>query len=78
MIARVDRRMRAGLYPIRARSRSAENVHHVSSMDPPPHVAEEARRAYAQWRSITAEFCGDPPPGRSALDRLRKGNSNVD
>jgi hypothetical protein len=48
-------------------------------MDPPPHVAEEARRAYAQWRSITADFCGDPPPGRSALDRLReKGNSHVD
>jgi hypothetical protein len=40
-----------------------------SREDPPPEVIEEAVRAYAAPRSITAMVCGDPPPGRSALHK---------
>ena len=32
-------------------------------------LAKEIRDAAPQHRSITAEFCGDPLPGRSALDK---------
>jgi len=32
----------------------------------------DAREAAKMLRDRTAEFCGDPPPGYSALDRQRK------
>lgn len=37
--------------------------------------AEEVRASAGQWPepSLTAKFCGDPAPGRSALDRKRAG-----
>jgi hypothetical protein len=42
---------------------------HISAA-PPPHVLEEAMRAMAAPRELTAILCGDPPLGRSALDRM--------
>lgn len=33
----------------------------------------ERRKAAADNRDFTATFCGDPPPGYSALDRKRMG-----
>ena len=37
----------------------------------PDHVIKERDRAYAQYQDTTAWICGDPLPGRSALDRAR-------
>lgn len=39
------------------------------SRDPPAEVVAEAARAAAAPRSLTAALCGDPPPGRRALDQ---------
>ena len=36
----------------------------------PPSVLEEARRAYENY-SLVDMILGNPPPGRSALDKLR-------
>lgn len=37
-----------------------------------PEAQAERDRAYSQARSFTAAFCGDPLPGRSALDKRPK------
>lgn len=42
----------------------------VLHVDVPPAVLEEARRAYEN-HSIIDVILGNPPPGRSALDKLR-------
>lgn len=36
---------------------------------PSPDALAERARAFSRQRSLTAEFCGDPLPGRSALDK---------
>lgn len=36
-------------------------------------AAAATKPAPAEHQSLTAAFCGDPLPGRSALDRLRAG-----
>jgi len=38
---------------------------------PPDHVIAERDAAYGADRQLTAALCGDPLPGRSALDRRR-------
>lgn len=46
-------------------------VRALEFIEPPPaHVIAERDRALYAPRSITAELLGDPPPGRSALDRM--------
>jgi hypothetical protein len=46
--------------------------HLASSVSVPHEVWEERDRALASWQDDpTAAVCGDPLPGRSALDRRR-------
>lgn len=46
------------------------NVQH--HRPPPDDVAADAnRRNSAKYQSATAEICGDPKPGQSALDRQK-------
>lgn len=40
-------------------------------------LAKEIRETRPQYRSLTAEFFGDPLPGRSALDQRRVEASGV-
>lgn len=40
-----------------------------NSPNPSQEVLDEARRAYSHEQSLSARLCGDPLPGRSALDR---------
>jgi hypothetical protein len=40
---------------------------------PPPDVAAERDRAYGAPQGRTAELMGDPPPGRSALEKRTTG-----
>jgi hypothetical protein len=46
---------------------------HIRGVVPAERLADrEARKAAADRRDITATFCGDPPPGFSALDKRRQ------
>lgn len=60
---------------VRAPTRSEiESTQHFKLTD--QHIAaREARRAAADRRSLTATFCGDPPPGYSALDQKRNASA---
>lgn len=60
-----DRRRRAEW---KAASNDITKLRRTGPPAPPDHVLEEAARAAAAPRSLTAEICGDPPPGRRALD----------
>jgi hypothetical protein len=45
-------------------------LHRVAHHEPPSTAAlAERERALAAPQTLTAVFCGDPPPGRSALDQ---------
>lgn len=37
-------------------------------------AAPRRRPTYVEHATLTAAFCGDPLPGRSALDKLRRGD----
>lgn len=39
--------------------------------EPSVETLAERQRAYDAARSLTATLCGDPPAGRSALDKMR-------
>lgn len=55
--------------------RAAGVLAHAYSRTPPDCVIEEARAAMSAGpRDTTAALCGDPLPGRSALDR-RNGDA---
>lgn len=41
-------------------------------------AAAATKLAPAEHQSLTAAFCGDPLPGRSALDRKRNGATDPD
>lgn len=42
----------------------------TANVPPPPEVVADAeRRNAAAYQSLTAQLCGDPKPGQSALDR---------
>jgi hypothetical protein len=53
-------------------SRGAGNVARARSAVPPPHVIEEAEKVASAPRTLLMLQFGDPPPGRSALDRMRQ------
>jgi hypothetical protein len=57
--------------PPRPARYSCKTGHSVSTMlDIPPEVlADKAHRATLEHHDFTAAFCGDPLPGRSALDK---------
>lgn len=44
----------------------------VGRPEPSPQTLEEAARAHAAPRELRHVLCGDPLPGRSALDRRRR------
>jgi hypothetical protein len=56
--------------PRGAYHRGPGNVIH-SSPRAPAHVLEEAERVRAAELTLSMHYFGDPPPGRSALDRTR-------
>jgi hypothetical protein len=41
--------------------------------DPPPEVVAERDRAYGRGARPYSDLMGDPPPGRSALERRTSG-----
>lgn len=45
--------------------------HNVSRATPPADTLAERNRVLARPMTMTATLCGDPPPGRSALDKKR-------
>ena len=50
----------------------------ATSRPPPPEVLAERDFAYAsRERFSIAEITGDPPPGRSALDKKRKNHADL-
>lgn len=58
----------------RSRYRSIQSGVVIVNSIVPPDVEEERSRALScSERTLTAEFCGDPLPGRSALDRRGEG-----
>jgi hypothetical protein len=60
-------------YQVRsAREKTADRVAASWRTDPPADVLEERNRAYSKM-SAGARLLGDPPPGRSALDRMNGG-----
>lgn len=46
-------------------------VRNVSTKEPTPKAWAERERRMSAPRTLTAEFCGDPRPGQSALDKMR-------
>lgn len=52
------------------RARIKNQVHHVQQI-PREVIAERNRAALLGHPSVTSVLCGDPLPGRSALDRLK-------
>jgi hypothetical protein len=69
----IERRRRPELTPQSKTSyhRGAGNVAHGGRAVPPPHVIEEAMRVATAELTLSMMQFGDPPPGRSALDRMR-------
>jgi hypothetical protein len=57
----------------RARNPNAMQINRSEGEARPPQavIAERQRMFEAGWRSLTARLLGDPPIGRSALDRLQ-------
>lgn len=67
-----QRKYRSSWQAIKRRERSNPNT---SRRNPqvPREVENELRRAQASPLSVTQSICGDPLPGRSALDMKRRG-----
>lgn len=62
----------AAMLAAQARAKLSPVAPSSSPRDPPPEVMAEAMRASRAPRTLTAEICGDPPRGRSALDQRRE------
>ncbi len=72
-----DRAMRQPDKQTMAELRAAGILPVAYSRQPPDHVIAERDAALAAgYRDITAAQCGDPLPGRSALDRRREAMRN--
>jgi hypothetical protein len=68
---RSDRSRQADYRRLIERGSTFERVHQtpLERSTPPDEVLAEARRAYAAPRTVTQVICGDPPLGRSSLDK---------